>query len=56
MKQALKQIEEINRLQEAIQKTNSPKLRNDYSKAVRHKKAELREYCKYKNIDMKGII
>lgn len=53
MKQALIHLEEINRLKDAISRTKSQKLRNDYSKAIKRKKAELREYCKYKNINLK---
>ena len=53
MKQALIYLDEIKRMQQAIKKTKSYKLKNDYSKAIKRKKAELKEYCKYKNINLK---
>lgn len=52
MKQALIYLEEIKRMQQAISKTKSYKLQNDYRKAIKRKQAELKEYCKYKNINL----
>ena len=56
MKQALIYLEEIKRLQQAIGKTKSHKLKNDYSKAIKRKKSELKAYCKYKNINLKEVM
>jgi hypothetical protein len=53
MKQALIYLDEIKRMQQAISKTKSYKLQNDYRKAIKRKQAELKEYCKYKNINLK---
>ena len=39
---------EINRLEEARQKSGSAHLRKDYGKAIRRMRAELREYDRYK--------
>lgn len=53
MQQALMCLDEIKRMQQAISKTKSYKLQNDYRKAIKRKKAELKEYCEYKNINLK---
>ena len=39
---------EINRLEEARQKSGSAHLRKDYGKAIRRMRAELRAYDRYK--------
>lgn len=39
---------ELNRLEEAKRKSNSPHLRADYGKAIRRMRAELRAYDNYK--------
>ena len=56
MKAAKRQVEEIKRLEEAISKTKSTYLKNDYSKNARTLKAELREYCGYRGFDYKKVI
>lgn len=45
MKAVNKQLEEIKRLEQAIEKTKSKHLKNDYQKAIARKKRELKEYC-----------
>ena len=56
MKQALILVDEINVLYKAVYKTKSPYLKNDYCKAIYRKKLDLKEYCKYKNLNYKEII
>lgn len=56
MKAARKQVEEINRLKTAIEKTKSAHLKNDYSKNVRRLTAELREYCGYRGYSFRKVI
>ena len=56
MKAAMRQVEEIRRLEEAINKTKSSYLINDYSKNIRTLKAELREYCVYRGFDYNKVI
>lgn len=40
-------INDINRMREAIKKTESPMLIRDYSKGIRRKQKELRTYDRY---------
>lgn len=47
-KAEMKHIEEIKRLEEAVGKTNSEYLRNDYMKAIKRMKRELKEYRRFK--------
>ena len=56
MKQALILIDEINRKKQAIKKTNSQYLKNDYSKSIRDDVWELKTYCKYKGLDLKDVL
>ena len=55
MEQALKLVSEINRKREAIRKTKSTYLINDYSKSIRVDMFELRDYCKFKGLDLNEI-
>ena len=55
MKQALKLVDEINRKKEAIRKTKSTYLINDYHKSIRSDMFELRDYCKFKGLDLNEI-
>ena len=55
MEQALKVVAEINRKREAIRKTNSTYLINDYHKSIRADMVELRDYCKFKGIDFNEV-
>jgi hypothetical protein len=56
MRAARKQVEEIQRLKKAIEKTKSAHLKNDYSKNIKRLTSELREYCKYRNYDFYKVI
>ena len=56
MKAAMRQVEEIDRLKEAIRKTNSNYLKNDYAKNMRTLKRELKEYCRYRGIDYQRVL
>lgn len=56
MKAAVRQVKEIRRIEEAISKTKSVYLKNDYSKNIRTLKSELREYCGYRGIDYNKVI
>lgn len=55
MEQALKVVDEINRKREAIRKTNSAYLINDYCKSIRSDMFELRDYCKFKGISFRKL-
>lgn len=55
MKQAKKEVEEIKRLYEAMKKTKSMYLKNDYAKAIHNKKDELKFYCKCKKINLRDL-
>lgn len=55
MKQAQKFIDEINRKKEAMRKTKSMRLFNDYRKSIRDDLFELRDYCKFKGLDFNEI-
>ena len=43
-----KHVQEMERLKAAIQKTKSPNLRRDYTKALNGMKRELKEYDRFK--------
>ena len=56
MKQALSLVDEINRKNEAIRKTKSTYLINDYYKSIRSDMFELRDYCKFKGLDLNEVV
>lgn len=56
MEQAIKEIEDINRMKRAIKETKSAKLKNDYAKAIRRKINELQIYCDYKGLDIGQLL
>lgn len=56
MKAAQRQVAEINRLKQAVEKTNSQYLKNDYSKNIKTLTAELREYCGWKGYDFTKVM
>lgn len=56
MKAVERHIEEIKRYQEAMNKTDSAYLKNDYSKKINRMIKELREYCHYRNYNFKAIL
>ena len=43
-----KHVQEMERLKAAIQKTKSPNLRRDYTKALNRMKRELKDYDRFK--------
>lgn len=51
MKQALKEIDEINRLYDLIKSSDRSTIRRDSKKAIIRKVKDLREYCEYRGID-----
>ena len=55
MKQALLFIDEIKRKKEAVHKTKSTYLKDDYSKSIRQDMEDLKEYCEYKGLDFKEL-
>lgn len=55
MEQAMIEINDIKRMEEAIKKTDSPYLINDYQKAIARKTKELKLYCKYKGLDYEKL-
>lgn len=56
MKAAEREVEEIKRLEDAIHRTKSIYLKNDYAKNIRTRKRELKQYCKYRGFDYKKVI
>lgn len=56
MKAAINQVKEINRLKEAIAKTQSTCLKRDYEKKIHKLKKELKEYCTYKRFNYRKLI
>ena len=55
MQQALKLVDEINRKNERIRQTKSSHLRNDLYKSIRSDMFELRDYCKFKGLDLNEV-
>lgn len=45
------EADDIKRMREAIQRTKSKNLKEQYAKAIKIKIFELKHYCKYKGID-----
>ncbi len=56
MKSAMRHVEEMNRLEDAIKKTKSVYLKNDYCKNLKTKRNELKEYCMYRGFDYQKVI
>lgn len=56
MKAAMRQIEEIKRLKEAIAKTDSKYLKRDYRKNIRRLEEDLKEYCSYRGFEYGKIM
>ncbi|MBO5711884.1 MAG: hypothetical protein J6R47_03510 [Acholeplasmatales bacterium] len=56
MKQALKVVNEINKLKIEISISNSEKLITDRSKKIRTLIKDLKEYCSYKGINYNKLI
>ena len=56
MRAVVRQLEEIKRLEEAIQRSKSKHLKTDYSKRIARLKKELKEYCYYRGLNFRAII
>ena len=56
MKAVMRHLEEIRRVEEALKKTDSPYLKQDYQKHLKRLKKDLREYCHYRGFNYKEII
>ena len=56
MTAAIREAEDIRRMQHAIHVSVSDKLKTDYRKAIRRKAKELREYCRYRGIDFDELM
>lgn len=56
MKAVQRQLQEIDRLKTAIDKSDSQYLKNDYSKNIRVLTAELKEYCEWRGYDFQQIM
>lgn len=56
MKALDRHIEEIKRLKQAVEKTDSNYLKNDYSKRISRMIKELREYCHYRGLNFKEMM
>lgn len=55
MKQALILVSEIKRMREAITKTRSKHLINDYKKSISRNIQDLKEYCSYRGINFEEL-
>ena len=51
MKQAMIVVNEIKRLEKAMEKSKSAYLKNDYAKNIKELKSDLKEYCGYRNLN-----
>ena len=56
MKAVMRHLEEVRRVEEALKKTYSPYLKQDYQKHLKRLKKDLREYCYYRGFNYKEII
>lgn len=55
MKQIEKEIAEINRMRAAIKNTSSKYLIRDYNKSIAQKIKDIKEYCRYRNINFNEL-
>ncbi len=51
-----KHLDDIKRYESIVNNSNNPYVINDYSKAIKRLKRELRMYCNYRGIDYKKIV
>lgn len=56
MKQAKEMAKEIYRKKQALQKTKSEHLKRDYTKSINSDLRELKDYCKFKGLDIKEVL
>ena len=55
MKQIEKEVAEINRMRTAIKNTSSRYLIRDYNKSIAQKINDIKEYCRYRNINFNEL-
>ena len=55
MRQAIKEVNDIKRMREAIKNTKSAHLINDYRKAIVRKTNALKEYCRYRGFKFEDL-
>ena len=55
MNQIEKEIAEINRMRAAIKNTSSKYLIKDYNKSIAQKIKDIKEYCRYRNINFNEL-
>lgn len=55
MNRAIELANEIKRKQQAIAASNSNRLKKDYAKGIIKNKRELKDYCKFKKIDIAEV-
>ena len=56
MKAVQQHIEAINEYQKTADRSKNPHIINDYSKAIRRLKRELKTYCKFRGYDYNNIM
>ena len=56
MRQARLLLNEINRKKDALSRTKSKYLIRDYTKSIKADMEDLKEYCKYRNIDFNRLV
>jgi hypothetical protein len=56
MKQAMIVVNEIKRLEKAMEKSKSMYLKNDYAKNIKELKSDLKEYCGYKKLNYYELV
>ena len=56
MRAVMRQVEEIKRMEAAMRQTESEHLRRDYGKGIKRLKAELREYCGYRGLNISDYL
>lgn len=47
----IKELDDIKRMQEAIENTDSEYLKRDYKKAIKRKRNEIKEFCKFRGLN-----
>ena len=56
MKAVERQLADIKKYQSIVNQSDNPYIINDYSKAIRRLKRELKTYCKFKGYDYNVIV
>lgn len=55
MESVKRQVDEIKRLQQIVNKSKSRFIKNDYTKRIIRLKNELKDYCDYRGYDYKKV-